>query len=236
MVLAFAVVLLEVPYPLVHGRARDLLTIATVLVFAAAMVAHLAATRGKTVAAGFLAATVVVGFVAEAVGTHTGFPFGRYAYGRSLGVRWLGVPLVIPLAWTMMSWPALATARRLVTRPALVPLVAGWTLAAWDVFLDPQMVAAHHWRWTHPHPGVPGVQGIPLTNFAGWLAVSVLLMAALDRIVPRPGPVGQPIALYLWTYFSSVLAALAFFGRPGVALVGGIVMGLVALPVLRRLP
>jgi hypothetical protein len=32
-----------------------------------------------------------------------------------------------------------------------------------------------------------------------------------------------------------VLANLAFFGRPAVALTGGIGMGLVALPLLRRL-
>ncbi len=36
--------------------------------------------------------------------------------------------------------------------------------------------------------------------------------------------------LYLWTYVSSVLANAAFFGRPWVALAGGIAMGAVAIP------
>ena len=126
----------------------------------------------------------MVGFVVEAVGTHTGFPFGRYAYDNSLGTRLLRVPLVIPLAWTMMAWPALAAARRLVEQPALVAVVGGWALASWDLFLDPQMVAAGHWHWAHTSPGL---QGIPLTNYVGWLAVSIVLMAILDRIVPRLG-------------------------------------------------
>jgi putative membrane protein len=140
------------------------------------------------------------------------------------------VPLVIPLAWTMMAWPALAAARRLTTRWA--PVVAGWALASWDLFLDPQMVAAHHWTW---HQSSPGLQGIPLTNYAGWLGVSVVLMTALDRLVPRSGDDAQPLTLYLWTYGSSVLANLAFFGRPAVALTGGLGMGVVALPLAARL-
>ena len=34
-----------------------------------------------------------------------------------------------------------------------------------------------------------------------------------------------PLGLYVWTYASSVLAAVAFFHHPGVALVGGAAMG-----------
>ncbi len=34
-----------------------------------------------------------------------------------------------------------------------------------------------------------------------------------------------PLALYLWTYASSLLAAAAFFHQPGAALAGGLVMG-----------
>ena len=226
--LAGLTVALEIPYPLVHGHARALLTVGTVVVFAAATVAHLLATgRAPWL---FLAVTLSVGFLAESVGTHTGFPFGSYSYDGSLGPRVLDVPLVIPLAWTMMAWPALAAARRL--SGAWTPLVAGWALASWDLFLDPQMVAAHHWTWRHISPGL---QGIPLTNYAGWLAVSVVLMAVLDRLVPRPGDDTQPLALYLWTYGSSVLANLSFFGRPAVALTGGLGMGVVALPLAARL-
>jgi uncharacterized membrane protein len=111
-------------------------------------------------------------------------------------------------------------------------VVGGWALASWDLFLDPQMVAAGHWRWADTSPGL---QGIPLTNYVGWLAVSVALMAILDRLVPRQGGDAQPLTLYLWTYGSSVLANLAFFDRPAVALTGGIGMGVVALPLARRL-
>ena len=38
------------------------------------------------------------------------------------------------------------------------------------------------------------------------------------------------LALYLWTYVSSILALLAFFGLRAAALWGALGMGLVALP------
>jgi carotene biosynthesis associated membrane protein len=229
--LATVTVLLEIAYPLIHGQARDVLTVVTVVAFAVATVVHLASSRPVWSVVGFVLVTVIVGFTVEAVGTRTGYPFGRYRYDDSLGTRLLRVPLVIPLAWTMMAWPALCAARRLVRRPVLVAVVGGWALASWDLFLDPQMVAAGHWHW---RDSSPGLQGIPLTNHAGWLAVSVVLMLVLQRVTP-PGDDAQPLALYLWTYGSSVLANLAFFDRPAVALTGGIGMGVIALPLARRL-
>ncbi|GFM27139.1 pyridoxine/pyridoxamine 5'-phosphate oxidase, partial [Mycobacterium sp. PO2] len=44
------------------------------------------------------------------------------------------------------------------------------------------------------------------------------------------GPSGPAAALYLWVYFSSVMAHFVFFGLPGSAVMGGIVMGAIAIP------
>ena len=35
--------------------------------------------------------------------------------------------------------------------------VGALALASWDLFLDPQMVDAGHWRWADPLPALPGV-------------------------------------------------------------------------------
>ena len=56
-------------------------------------------------------------------------------------------------------------------------------LASWDLFLDPQMVDAGHWRWSDPSPALPGVPTVPLTNYAGWALVALVLMALLHRTV-----------------------------------------------------
>jgi len=228
--LAALTILLEIPYPLVHGRPRDLLTIAAVLAFFAASATHAASTRGLSWAARLVVLAAGTGLAVEAVGTATGVPFGRYSYDGSLGPRLFGVPIVIPLAWAMMAYPALLLGRRVSGTRWRRALVAGAALASWDLFLDPQMVAAGHWRWLDVRAHLPGVPSVPLSNYVGWLAVSVLLMAVLDRVLTEPPADDRvPFALYLWTFFSSVLANLAFFGRPFVALWGGLGMGAVVL-------
>lgn len=237
--LAAAAVLAQVAYPLVHGPARDALTVAAVLLLFAASVGHAASARGRYAAVALVVLACGGGLAVEAVGTRTGLPFGEYRYTGGLGPSLAGVPVVIPLAWAMMAWPAHVAAARLTgSRPTRIAVAAGG-LAAWDLFLDPQMVDAGHWRWADPTPALPGVPGVPLSNYAGWVAVCVVLMAALDRfaaVPPRRGASDAvPVAMYLWTYASSVLAHAAFFGLPGSALWGGLGMGVVAVPLAHSL-
>jgi uncharacterized membrane protein len=229
-VLAALTVLAQIAYPLTDGTARDRLTVVTVVLFFLASVSHAAVWRGATWTAGFVAITVCFALLIEALGEATGFPFGSYDYAGSLGAKILGVPWVIPLAWTMMAYPALVVARRLSRGFWTTPLVAGFALASWDVFLDPQMTDAGHWTFAFPTPAPPFLDGVPWTNFAGWFGFALLLMAILDRLPRQSAPEGQPATLFLWTYVSSVVANIFFFDRPGVALVGGVVMGAVAIP------
>lgn len=241
--LAIAVVALQIAYPLVaQGPPRHTLTIVTVVVFFLVSLTHALAWRGVGFTLTLLAVTGGGGFAVEALGVATGLPFGAYAYTGTLGPEVAGVPLVIPLAWTMMAYPAYTVARRLVAARPLSVVLAGWALTSWDLYLDPQMVAAGHWVWAS---GGPAILGIPLSNFAGWFLVATLMMAVLHLVGPAPEDavrVGEdahlvpgpddtvPILLYLWVYASSLLAHLAFFGLPGSALLGGVGMGVVALP------
>ncbi|MCW6009994.1 carotenoid biosynthesis protein [Micromonospora sp. CPCC 205371] len=225
-----ALVLAQIGYPLTSGDARGRLTVAVVLLGFTFSVAHAWATRGPRTAAWLVAATAGGGFAVEALGVATGFPFGAYAYSDALGPKLAGVSLVIPLAWTWMAWPAwlaaLRVARRMVSRVAL----AAVGLAAWDLFLDPQMVAEGYWTWSDPHPALPGVPGVPIGNYLGWLAVAVPMMIALRAVAPDPGEDAPPHALYLWTYASSVLAHAVFLDLPASAAWGAAGMGVLAIP------
>jgi uncharacterized membrane protein len=232
---AVAAIGVQMAFPFTDGGTLAL-TAASVLLLASAALLHAAVAAGPGAAGLLLVVAGGGGLVAEAVGVRTGVPFGDYAYRGTLGVEVLGVPALVPLAWVMMAWPALVVARMLAGRRGRVAVVVvgAWALTAWDVFLDPQMVDLGHWAWEHPTPALPGVEGIPLTNFAGWLLVSVLIIGALDRLVPPVAATGVPVVVYLWTFFSSVLAHAAFFGRPPVAIVGALVMGVVAVPLARH--
>jgi len=228
--LAAVTVLLQVAYPLVHGHPRDLLTVVTVVAFFAASATHALLTRGARWAAALVLVTAGGGLLAEAVGTRTGLPFGDYTYAGSLGAELFGVPVVVPLAWAMMAYPCLLVGQRLARGPVGAAVLGGFALAAWDLFLDPQMVEAGHWHWTEVRHAVPGAPGVPLSNSLGWLLVAVAMVAVLQLLPRRAADDRVPAALFLWTYGSSVLASAVFFARPLTALVGGVAMGLVAVP------
>jgi uncharacterized membrane protein len=250
--LAAGVVLLQVAYPLLHGGALTAATIGAVLLFAAASVTSAATSHGPRAALALVAVGGGTGLLAEAVGVATGVPFGHYAYAGTLGPQVAGVPALVPAAWLMMAWPCLLAGRALAGRTAragrgrargwlAVPLAA-WALASWDLFLDPQMVTAGHWSWAHPSPALPGSPGVPLTNYAGWLAVALLMQALLHAAVPRRARsaaaaegAGAPALLLAWTWLGSSLANLAFFGHPAVAAWGLVAMGLVVGPYLALL-
>ena len=231
------VVALEVPYPLVHGHLRNALTITTVVVFAAASLSHAALAASVPAAVALFAVFGVGGFVAEVVGVHTGAPFGSYHYTGGLGPVVARVPLTVGLAWVMMAWPATCVATRLTQRGWLRVVAAAIALAAWDVFLDPQMVAAHHWQWRDHATHLPGIDDVPLTNFGGWILVSIVLMGLLHVVVGRHRlDTSSPmVEIWVWTWLSSTLANVAFFHRPAVAAWGFAAMGIVGLPLLRSM-
>ena len=126
---------LEIAYPLVDGAWLHRVTIATVVSFAATCVLHALVHRGIGWALGLVVITAGGGLAAEAVGVRTGLPFGDYTYADTLGPEVLDVPLVVPLAWTMMAYPVLLAARRLTRR--WVVLVGAYGLFAWDVLPRP---------------------------------------------------------------------------------------------------
>jgi putative membrane protein len=252
-----ALVLLQICYPLTSGDTRAAGTVATVVLGYLLSVSHAGLTRGWRTAAVLVAVVTGGGFVVEAVGVATGFPFGTYDYSGQLGPKLLGVPLIIPLAWTWMAWPAWLAAGRLTGhragrpagRRALRIALAAVGLAAWDLFLDPQMVAEGYWTWRAATPALPGVPGIPIGNYLGWLGFALVLMTALSSLLdpppedppPEDPPPEDPgddrpiMALWLWTYASSVLAHAVFLDLPASAVWGGVGMGLVVIPLAVRL-
>jgi putative membrane protein len=239
-----AAVAAQIAYPLCHGTTRAHLTIAIVLLMAAAALADAVVELGARIGATVLALCAGAGLAAELIGTATGFPFGDYGYGTGLGPRIGDVPVAVALAWVMGAWPALSAARRLSPAADGMSLwrqvgLTALGLWSWDLFLDPQMVADGRWRWAHPDPHLPGVPSVPLTNYAGWALVAAAIAAIMClvsyRYVGRAGRAAGPTpgeAQFLWAWIGSVVAHAAFLGLPGSAAWGGAAMAAIGLPLI----
>jgi putative membrane protein len=211
-----------IAYPLTHGGARDAVTWTIVLLGAAVSVTHAGISRGWRTGLGVLLLVAGVAVVVEAIGLATGFPYGEYRYGDVLGPRLLGVPFLVPLAWLMMAWPSRVLAARLARRPVARVVLAAAVFAGWDVVLDPQLVQAGYWTWTHPRPGLPGIDTVPLTNLVGWLLAGLLLMALLEGLVARTATAPRigdaaPLLVLGWMTLGGALAHAGWLGLPGSA-------------------
>jgi uncharacterized membrane protein len=214
-------------------------TKAIVALLLGASSAEAVAARGGARGTALVGSAAALGFAAELAGVATGRPFGHYAYSSLLGRRLGGVPLAAAAAWAMMARPSWVVAG-LVTRrrAARVGLAAG-ALTAWDVFLDPRMAREGYWSW----PGGGRYEGIPASNFLGWLVTSAGVFCVWALIDGDDDPLHDgdgALALYTWTWVGELVANLFIWKRPRVAAAGGLAMGVVVVPALlargRRAP
>ena len=160
----------------------------------------------------------VFGFVVEIIGVTTGFPYGPFYYGDSLGPKVAGlVPYLLPLSWVPLVLGAVAaTASREKTTPPKRRvrwiLSAAVLLTLIDGVLDPGAASLGFWVW--PQGG--SYYGIPVSNYLGWLFSSALTAALLLGLgYRRWGSVPPPPGL-----LDSALIAVAFW--IGVAVFSGL--------------
>lgn len=171
----------------------------------------------------------VLGFVTavtllvEVIGTATGYPFGEYTYTEFLQPQLFHVPLLIPLAWFMMIPAAWAVVQRFYPHRVRFAVMAGLAFTAWDLFLDPQMVAWDFWVWHQPG----AYFGIPLLNYAGWFATAFAISWVLHPVARIESPDLRRLLwlVYAITWFLEAFGLAFFWGQLGPALVGGVVMG-----------
>ncbi len=225
--------LLQITYPLVSGETLRLVTISAIYWAAGAMCLHALFSYGLRYAAIYIGLTLLFAFSIKEIGVQTGWPFGQYSYDVSLGPQIFNVPLVVPFLWLGMAHPILIVARRVGKN--WVFLYGGLTLMAWDLFLDPEMVAAGRWSWTFTGAHLPYAANIPLSNAFGWLLAGMGLMALLNVALPKErrkvGTSLVAVDLFLaWSWFSGVIGNLFFFDRPGVALLAGLIYGALLVP------
>ncbi|MBN2386141.1 MAG: carotenoid biosynthesis protein [Anaerolineales bacterium] len=180
---------------------------------------------------GLAASVAILAWAAEYLGSTTGLPFGRYHYTELLQPQVGKVPVLIPLAWLMMLPPSWAVASLIFPFPPggvgrrrkgqlIFALLSALAMTAWDLFLDPQMVAWGFWTWEVPS----GYFGIPWTNFLGWLLVAFLVTLIIR---PRDLPVSPLAAVYCITWFLESFGQLFFWDLPGPAVCGFLGMGAV---------
>ncbi|HUG37735.1 MAG TPA: carotenoid biosynthesis protein, partial [Candidatus Limnocylindrales bacterium] len=167
---------------------------------------------------GFLGWGFTVAFVAEYASTRAGIPFGLYHYtGETRGAELFlsNVPFFDSLSFPFLAYAAFCVARWALgeSRTLWTVVASGVLMMLLDVVIDPLAVRGDRWFlgrvFYYPEGGI--YFGVPLSNFAGWIVVGVVIVGGHALVARRP-PAGSPrlgVAFYyVILLFNLVVTAL----------------------------
>jgi uncharacterized membrane protein len=107
---------------------------------------------------------VLLGYLIEVLGVHTGLPFGDYAYGNSLGIKLLEVPLIIGINWLLLVFCTNGIVSKYFQNSFLIAFCAGFLMIFLDFFIEPLSHLLDFWYWKS--------NVIPVKNYMAWFVVS----------------------------------------------------------------
>jgi putative membrane protein len=142
----------------------------------------------------FVFSSATIGYIVEVIGVKSGFIFGNYNYGSTLGLKILDVPLMIGVNWFILTFCVGITAMQFIKNSALFILASSVSLVGIDFLIEPVAIKLYFWSWSN------GI--IPLHNYFGWFFTSVLILS-LFRLFRFTKP--NPFAIYV------LLAQIIFF-------------------------
>jgi putative membrane protein len=172
---------------------------------------------GRTLA--FLVLGYLISWTAELCSVHFGFPFGEYLYipatlDRELWVA--GVPFMDSLSYVFLAYASYCLALAALGqgnwrgwdfhlaedggwRRGLRPLILGAALmTSLDIVIDPLALRGYRWflGQIYGYPEGGAYFGVPLSNFAGWFLVALILIGLLQILAASPAP--APARFWDW--------------------------------------
>lgn len=121
----------------------------------------------------FAVTTVIIGFLAEVLGIHTGLLFGDYNYGAALGLKLWDVPLLIGLNWLLLVYTTGTIVDRLSQNLLIKAAAGAGLMVLYDFFMEPVAMQYDFWSWQNDQ--------IPLSNYLGWLGLAFVLQLFFHR-------------------------------------------------------
>ncbi|MEQ9302639.1 MAG: carotenoid biosynthesis protein [Marinoscillum sp.] len=125
----------------------------------------------------FFILTIAIGFSIEVLGVNTGYPFGTYWYGTTLGWKVFGVPVIIALNWFMLSYAFGTTLNRWKFISSLKVLLASLAMVALDILIEPVAITLNYWNWES--------STIPIQNYISWFLIAAIIQVLFQHFLPK---------------------------------------------------
>ncbi|MFM7661433.1 MAG: carotenoid biosynthesis protein, partial [Bacteroidota bacterium] len=115
----------------------------------------------------FMVIAFIIGFCFELIGVQTGILFGNYSYGTNLGIKFIGVPLIIGLNWAVLTVTSASITEGFSENIVFRMVINSLIMVLFDFFMEPVAMKFDFWSW-HSNE-------IPVYNYVCWFLISVIL-------------------------------------------------------------
>lgn len=155
---------------------EDLMVLLTpfTLLFLGILVLYL---TNKTTESNFISwiiITYLFTFLVEVIGVKTGFVFGEYIYGKSLGLKLFDVPLIIGLNWSLVILGSLAFVKTFSNNIFITSLLTSVIALIFDFVMEPVAIKYDYWTWKD--------NIIPLQNYLAWFVLAFIASAIFNLL------------------------------------------------------
>tara|TARA_Y100000022_G_scaffold78918_1_gene68051 strand:+ start:319 stop:951 length:633 start_codon:yes stop_codon:yes gene_type:complete len=110
-----------------------------------------------------------IGMIAEILGVNYGLIFGKYDYGDNLGLKLLGVPLLIGLNWVVLTFICGSISNHFMKNKYISIVVGIILMLIIDLALEPIAPILDYWEFSGSIA--------PTQNYIGWAFTSLLTLS-----------------------------------------------------------
>ena len=109
----------------------------------------------------------LIGFIIEVIGIKTGYLFGSYSYGESLGFKILEVPFVIGLNWLILCLSVFSLFSVICINKFSLLLYSSISMVLLDFIIEPVALEYSFWSWS--------AISVPIQNYIMWFFISFVM-------------------------------------------------------------
>ena len=143
-----------------------------------------------------------LGLLVEIVGVNTGIIFGDFSFGKTLGIKLLGTPLIIGGIWLMLVYCSTVIVSSLTSNTYFISFLATVLMVVFDMVMEGPAGILDMWNWDWAN--------IPMQNFLAWFIISWILNGILQfRKIKLHNPLAGTVFAAQFVFF--LFLNLVFF-------------------------
>jgi putative membrane protein len=143
----------------------------------------------------FVLFVFLIGYGVEWIGVHTHFLFGNYSYGKNLGFKLSGIPLIIGINWVVLILVTHSISLKFLNHRIFTPVLAAIFMVGLDILIEPVAIKSDYWSWFENQ--------IPVFNYVCWFFISLIIHFIYRKIrLTEQNTVYNCIYIVLVVFFS----------------------------------